>query len=60
MSGSRLSAPLRIGTRVDHDGARFEVVEIAGRRLLLQRVGTGDLRQVDLAWLLAHPPPGRR
>jgi transposase InsO family protein len=55
MSGSRLSAPLRIGTRVDHDGARFEVVEIAGRRLLLQRVGTGDLRQVDLAWLLAHP-----
>lgn len=58
MTGSRWSAPLRVGTRIDHDGARFEVVELAGRRLLLQRVGTGELRQVDLAWLLAHPSTG--
>jgi hypothetical protein len=40
---------------MDHDGARFEVVELAGRRLLLAQVGTGELRQVDLAWLLTHP-----
>jgi hypothetical protein len=40
MTPSRWSAPLRVGTRLDHDGARFEVAEIAGRRLLLQQVGT--------------------
>ena len=50
-----MSAPLRIGTRLDHDGAWFEVVEIAGRRLLVRQLGTGAVRQVDLAWLLAHP-----
>jgi transposase InsO family protein len=55
MTGTGLSVPLRVGTRVDHDGARFVVVELAGRHLLLQQVGTGGLRQVDLAWLLAHP-----
>jgi len=52
---SAMTAPLRIGTCLDHDGARFEVVEIAGRRLVLRQVGTGAVRQVDLAWLLAHP-----
>jgi transposase InsO family protein len=50
-----VTAPLRIGTRLDHDGARFEVVEIAGRRLVLQQLASGAVRQVDLAWLLAHP-----
>jgi transposase InsO family protein len=50
-----LTAPLRIGTRLDHDGARFEVVEIAGLRLVLRQLATGQIRQVDLAWLLAHP-----
>ena len=55
MSTTGLAAPLRLGTCLDHDGARFEVVEIAGRRLVLRQVGTGGIRQVDLAWLLAHP-----
>jgi transposase InsO family protein len=52
---STLTAPLRIGTQLDHDGDRFEVVEIAGRRLVLRHLATSGLRQVDLAWLLAHP-----
>jgi transposase InsO family protein len=55
VTGGPLSAPLRVGTGVAHDGCRFEVVELAGRRLLLRQAGTGELRQVDLAWLLAHP-----
>lgn len=55
MTAGQISAPLRVGTRLDHDGARFEVVEFAGRRLLLRQLGAGELRQVDLAWLLAHP-----
>jgi transposase InsO family protein len=55
MTVSRLSAPLRAGCRIDHDGVRFDVVELAGRRLLLRQSATGELRQVDLAWLLAHP-----
>ena len=55
MTTSGVTAPLRIGTRLDHDGTRFEVVEIAGRRLVLRQLSTGAVRQVDLAWLLAHP-----
>jgi hypothetical protein len=55
MTGAGLTAPLRIGTRLEHDGARFEVVEISGRRLVLRQLSTGGLRQVDLTWLLAHP-----
>jgi transposase InsO family protein len=50
-----MTAPLRIGTRLDHDGNRFEIVEISGRRLVLRQLSTGAVRQVDLAWLLAHP-----
>src|SRR6266487_813636 len=55
MTTPAVTAPLRIGTRLDHDGVRFEVVEIAGRRLVLRQLTTGGIRQVDLAWLLAHP-----
>jgi hypothetical protein len=55
MTTTGLTAPLRIGTQLSHDGDRFEVVEIAGRRLLLRQVATGAVRQLDLAWLLAHP-----
>ena len=50
-----LTVPLRIGTRLVHGGGRFEVVEIAGRRLVLRDLSTGSARQVDVAWLLAHP-----
>jgi len=46
---------LRVGLRLNHDGGVFTVVELAGRRLLLRRCGTGELRQVDLGWLLSHP-----
>jgi class 3 adenylate cyclase len=55
MSTMGVSAPLRIGTRLDHEGSRFEVVEFAGRRLVLRELATGGVRQVDLAWLLEHP-----
>jgi len=59
---SALTAPLRIGTRLDHDGARFAVVEIDGRRLVLRQLATGGLRQVDLALAAGaseHPRRGR-
>jgi transposase InsO family protein len=60
---SAVTARLGIGTLVEHDGARFEVVEFHGRALLLRQVGAlpagqrpgGGVRQVDIAWLLAHP-----
>ncbi len=52
---SAATAMLRVGTRVEHDGARFTVVEISGRRLLLARYGTSEVRQVDVGWLLAQP-----
>src|SRR6266545_419243 len=55
MTAPGVTGPLRIGTRLDHDGGRFEVVEICGRRLVLRQLATGGARQVDLAWLLAHP-----
>lgn len=53
-----MSAPtavLRIGLRINHDGGVFTVVEFTGRRLLLRRQGSGELRQVDVGWLLSHP-----
>jgi transposase InsO family protein len=50
-----LTTVLRVGLRVNHDGAVFTVVEFAGRRLLLRRHGDGELRQVDIGWLLSHP-----
>lgn len=46
---------LRLGLRLVHDGDVFTVVEIAGRRLLLRRQGTGEVRQVEVGWLLSHP-----
>jgi transposase InsO family protein len=49
-----LTAVLRAGGWLVHDGERHQVVELCGRRVLLQSV-TGALRQVDIAWLLAHP-----
>ncbi len=55
MTTTGVTAPLRIGTRLDHDGDRFVVVEISGRRLVLRQLSTGAVRQVDLAWLLVHP-----
>lgn len=52
---SPVTASLRVGGCIDFDGARFEMVEWAGRRLVLREVGTDRVRQVDLGWLLAHP-----
>jgi transposase InsO family protein len=52
---SAVTAVLRVGLRLVHDGGVFIVVEIAGRRVLLQRHGSGELRQVEVGWLLAHP-----
>jgi hypothetical protein len=49
-----LTAVLRVGTWLTHDGERFQIVELEGRRVLL-RSATGELRQVDTAWLLTHP-----
>jgi len=49
------SAVLGIGSLVRHDGGLFAVVEMTGRRLLLRRHGTNELRQVDVGWLLSHP-----
>ncbi len=49
-----LTAVLRAGSWLVHDGERHKIVELCGRRVLLQSV-TGALRQVDIAWLLAHP-----
>ncbi|WP_117211143.1 hypothetical protein [Allorhizocola rhizosphaerae] len=46
---------LRVGTVLHHDGTMWTVVEFAGRRLLLQRRGGDELRQVDTARLLGHP-----
>jgi len=45
---------LRVGTRLGYDGESFQVVELEGRRALL-RSAAGELRQVDVAWLLTHP-----
>lgn len=55
MSSGAVTVSLSVGTYLDHDGDRYEVVEIAGRRLLLRQVGADRVRQADLAWLLAHP-----
>jgi len=52
---SAATAVLRVGLRLRHDGTVFTVVELAGRRLLLRRDGDGELRQVDIGWLLSHP-----
>ncbi|GAA1387743.1 DDE-type integrase/transposase/recombinase [Catellatospora chokoriensis] len=52
---SAVTAVLRVGSLIHHDGGRFTVVEFAGRRLLMRANGSGQLRQVDVAWLLAHP-----
>jgi hypothetical protein len=49
------TAALRVGACIDFDGARFDVVELAGRRLILREAGTDRVRQVDLGWLLSHP-----
>ncbi len=49
-----LTAVLRVGGWLDHDGERFQLVELQGRRVLLRSVA-GALRQVDTAWLLTHP-----
>jgi transposase InsO family protein len=49
-----LTAVLRAGGWLVHDGERHQIVELCGRRVLLQS-STGGLRQVDVAWLLAHP-----
>src|SRR5690349_20880671 len=46
---------LRIGLPIQHDGDVFTVVEISGPRLLLRRHGDGQVRQVDVGWLMCHP-----
>lgn len=46
---------LRVGSRLNHDGGVFTVVELAGRRMLLREDRTGQLRQVDIGWLVSHP-----
>ncbi|MGH3678773.1 MAG: helix-turn-helix domain-containing protein [Natronosporangium sp.] len=51
---SQVTTVLRVGLRLVHDGDVFTVVEIAGRRLLL-RNGSGQVRQVEVGWLLSHP-----
>jgi hypothetical protein len=43
-----------VGLRINHDGGVFTVVELAGRRLLLRRHGDGELRQVEIGWLLSQ------
>ena len=48
-----LTAVLRAGTWLAHDGERFQIAELDGRRILLQSAA-GELRQVDTAWLLTH------
>lgn len=52
---SAVTSVLRVGLRINHDGGVFTVVELAGRRLLLRRHGDGELRQVEIGWLLSHP-----
>jgi hypothetical protein len=51
---SAVTAVLRIGLRIAHDGQVFTVVELGGRRMLLEPE-IGDARQVDIGWLLSHP-----
>jgi hypothetical protein len=46
---------LRIGMPIQRDGGVFTVVEISGPRLLLRRHGDGQVRQVDVGWLMCHP-----
>jgi len=55
MTAAGRGAVLGIGSLVRHDGGVFAVVEMTGRRLLLRRNGTQELRQVDVGWLLSHP-----
>lgn len=49
------TTPLGVGSSILHDGARFAVIELSGRRVLLAREGTNEVRQVDIAWLLNQP-----
>lgn len=45
----------RVGVRLEFDGQRWELAELAGRDVVL-RDGEGErLRRVALAWLLSHP-----
>jgi hypothetical protein len=51
---SVLTTTLRTGLRITLDGEVLTVVEMAGRRMLL-RSGAGDLRQVDIGWVMSQP-----
>lgn len=52
MSG--LTTTLRTGLRITLDGEVLTVVEMTGRRMLL-RSDAGDLRQVDIGWVMSQP-----
>jgi hypothetical protein len=56
---SVLTTTLRTGLRITLDGEVLTVVEMAGRRMLL-RSGAGDLRQVDIGWVMSQPGTRRR
>lgn len=51
---STWSATLTVGTRLRYDGSTWDIVEFAGRRLLLRAVD-GRLCQIDVGTLLTHP-----
>jgi transposase InsO family protein len=51
---SVLTTTLRTGLRITLDGEVLTVVEMTGRRMLL-RSGAGDLRQVDIGWVMSQP-----